>query len=127
MDVYFVFFPDVYFDTGRTNLALSFPCFIYVNDILIFLVLLFYLCGVNDVLVLLLLLLCFYSINDVLIFLVLLICFCISVQLADVWSCGVTLYVMLVGAYPFEDQEDPKIFRKTINVIFWLFKTIILM
>lgn len=56
MDVYFVFFPDVYFDPGRTNLALSFPCFIYVNDILIFLVLLFYLCGVNDVLVLLILL-----------------------------------------------------------------------
>jgi len=34
-----------------------------------------------------------------------------------VWSCGVTLYVMLVGAYPFEDQEDPKNFRKTINVL----------
>lgn len=33
------------------------------------------------------------------------------------WSCGVTLYVMLVGGYPFEDPEDPKNFRKTVQKI----------
>lgn len=35
-------------------------------------------------------------------------------KLADVWSCGVTLYVMLVGLYPFGDPDDPKNFRTTV-------------
>ena len=32
-------------------------------------------------------------------------------------ACGVTLYVMVVGAYPFEDPSDARNFRKTIQRI----------
>lgn len=34
---------------------------------------------------------------------------CISLQIADVWSCGVMLYIMLSAAYPFGRPEDERL------------------
>lgn len=33
----------------------------------------------------------------------------VGMQMADVWSCGVMLYIMLSAAYPFGRAEDEKL------------------
>ncbi len=33
----------------------------------------------------------------------------VCLQIADVWSCGVMLYVMLAASYPFGRPEDERI------------------
>lgn len=35
---------------------------------------------------------------------------------ADLWSSAVILFVMLSGAYPFEDARDPRNMKKTVEV-----------
>ncbi|KAJ3691384.1 hypothetical protein LUZ61_020548 [Rhynchospora tenuis] len=41
----------------------------------------------------------------------------VMAELADVWSCGVTLFLMLFGTYVFQDSDDPENSSKTTRRI----------
>lgn len=44
---------------------------------------------------------------------------CVSVQAADVWACGVMLFRLVAGAYPFEradERADPQRMNKMADV-----------
>ena len=37
---------------------------------------------------------------------------------ADMWACGVVMYVMLTGCFPFKSQDEKGLFRKITKGIY---------